>query len=164
VERGDFAESIFAALAGAAQPDGLLEVELPAASLDLVRPHLCDQLESFRSLGVSIAVGGFGAAGMDLSALRAVPVDRIKIDPALVAEIDRDARARTVLSALLHLVHGLGCEAVAMGVHRQEQVEVLRAAGCDAIQGFFAADPMAEEAFVAWIAAQDCARSLARAS
>jgi EAL domain-containing protein (putative c-di-GMP-specific phosphodiesterase class I) len=78
--------------------------------------------------------------------------------------VDHDARARTILSALLHLVHGIGCEAVAMGVHREEQVDVLRAAGCDSIQGFFAADPMEEDAFVAWIAAQDCARSLARAS
>jgi EAL domain-containing protein (putative c-di-GMP-specific phosphodiesterase class I) len=123
-----------------------------------------DQLETLRRLGVSVAIGDFGAAGMDLAALRAVPADRIKLDSALIAEIDRDPRARTILSALLHLVHGLGCEAVAMGVRRQEQVEVLRAAGCEAMQGFFAADPMEEEAFVSWIAAQDCARSLARAS
>jgi EAL domain-containing protein (putative c-di-GMP-specific phosphodiesterase class I) len=142
----------------------LLELEVPAGALSLVRPHLRDQLETLRRLGVSVAIGGFGAAGMDLAALRAVPVDRIKLDPALVAEVDHDARARTILSALLHLVHGIGCEAVAMGVHREEQVDVLRAAGCDSIQGFFAADPMEEDAFVAWIAAQDCARSLARAS
>jgi predicted signal transduction protein with EAL and GGDEF domain len=164
VERGDFAEALFAGLAGAPQPQGLLEIEVPSAALGLVRPHVRDQLETLRRLGVSVVVGGFGAAGMDLAALRAVPTDRIKLDPALVADIDRDARARTVLSALLHLVHGLACEAVAMGVEREEQVEVLRAAGCDAMQGFFAADPMEERAFVAWIAAQDCARSLARAS
>jgi diguanylate cyclase (GGDEF)-like protein len=164
VERGDFAEALFASLAGAAEPHGLLELEVPAGALSLVRPHVRDQLETLRRLGVSVAIGGFGAAGMDLAALHAVPVDRIKLDPALIAEVDRDPRARTILSALLHLVHGIGCEAVAMGVHRAEQVEVLRAAGCDAMQGFFAADPMEEEAFVAWIAAQDCARSLARAS
>jgi diguanylate cyclase (GGDEF)-like protein len=164
IERGDFAEAMFETLAGAAQPHGLLELEIPAGALGLVRPHVLDQLETLRRLGVSVAIGGFGAAGMDLAALRAVPADRIKLDAALIAEIDRDTRARTILSALLHLVHGLGCEAVAMGVHRHEQVEVLRAAGCDAMQGFFAADPMEEEAFVAWIAAQDCAHSLARAS
>jgi EAL domain-containing protein (putative c-di-GMP-specific phosphodiesterase class I) len=164
VERGDFAEALFATLAGAAQPPCLLELEVPASALGLIRPHVSNQFETLRRLGVSLAIGGFGAGGMDLASLRAVPVDRIKLDPALVAEIDRDPRARTILSALLHLVHGIGCEAVAMGVHRAEQVEVLRAAGCDAMQGFFAADPMEEEAFVAWIAAQDCARSLARAS
>jgi EAL domain-containing protein (putative c-di-GMP-specific phosphodiesterase class I) len=51
-----------------------------------------------------------------------------------------------------------------MGIEREEQLEVLRAAGCDSVQGFFSADPMPEDSFVAWIAAQDCARSLARAS
>jgi diguanylate cyclase (GGDEF)-like protein len=164
VERGDFAEPMFAALAGASQPHGLLELEVPAVALSLVRLHVRDQFETLRRLGVSVAIGGFGAAGMDLSALGAVSADRIKLDVALIAEIDRDPRARTILSALLHLVHGLGCEAVAMGVHRKDQVEVLRASGCDAMQGFFAADPMEEEAFVAWIAAQDCAHSIARAS
>jgi diguanylate cyclase (GGDEF)-like protein len=164
VERGDFAEPLFAALAGASQPHGLLELEVPARGLGLVRSHVRDQFETLRRLGVSVAIGGFGAAGMDLAALRAISADRIKLDPSLIAEVDRDPRARTILSALLHLVHGLGCEAVAMGVHRHDQVEVLRTAGCDAMQGFFAADPMEEDAFVAWIAAQDCAHSLARAS
>jgi diguanylate cyclase (GGDEF)-like protein len=164
LERGDFAEALFTALAGAAQPHGLLELEVPAEALRLVRPHVRDQLETLQRLGVSVAIGGFGASGMDMAALRSIPADRIKLDPALIAEIDHDPRARTILSALLHLIHGLGCEAVAMGVDRAEQVEVLRAAGCDAMQGFFAAEPMEEEAFVAWIAAQDCARSLARAS
>jgi diguanylate cyclase (GGDEF)-like protein len=164
IERGEFAEPLFAALAGASRPHGLLELEVPAAALALVRPHVQSQLEALRRLGVSVAIGGFGAAGMDLAALRAVTADRIKLDSALVADIDRDPRARTIVSALLHLIHGLDCEAVAMGVHREEQVEVLRAAGCDAMQGFFAADPMEEDAFVAWIGAQDCAHSLARAS
>jgi diguanylate cyclase (GGDEF)-like protein len=164
VERGDFAEPLFAALAEAPRPEGLLELEVPARALGLVRAHVRDQLETLRRLGVSVAIGDFGGAGMDLTALRGITADRIKLDPALVAEIDQDPGARAILSALLHLVHGLGCEAVAMGVHREDQVEVLRAAGCDAMQGFFAADPMEEDAFLAWIAAQDCAHSLARAS
>ncbi|HEY0043786.1 MAG TPA: EAL domain-containing protein [Allosphingosinicella sp.] len=164
VERADFAEGVFAALAAEAKRHALIELELPAASLLFVRPHVCDQLKNLRRLGVTITVGDFGGAGMDLGVLTRLPVDRVKFAPAVVAEIDRDQRARTILSSILHLVHGLDCEAIAVGAHRQEQLEVLRAAGCDAVQGFFGLEPMEEEAFVAWIAAQDCARSLARAS
>jgi diguanylate cyclase (GGDEF)-like protein len=164
VERSDFAEALFTTLAGETQRHGLIELELPAASLSLVRPHVRERLQALRRLGVTIAVGDFGGAGMDLGVLTQMPVDRVKLAPALIAEIDRDARARTILSSILQLVHGLDCEAVAVGAHREEQLEVLRAAGCGAVQGFFGLDPMEEEAFVAWIAAQDCARSLARAS
>ena len=164
VARADFCEPIFVALAAEPQPQALLELELPATALGLVRPHVRDSLESLRRLGVSIAVGNFGAPGMDLAALTGMPTDRIKLDPALIANVDRDPRARAILPSILHLIHGLGCEAVAMGIEREEQLELLRAAGCDSVQGFFSADPMSEEAFVTWIAAQDCARSLARAS
>jgi diguanylate cyclase (GGDEF)-like protein len=164
IARGDFVESLFAALAGEPKREGLLEVEVPAAALGELRPHLRDRLDGLRRLGVSVAIGDFGGPGMDLTALTGIAADRVKLDPALVADVDRDERARTILSSLLHLVHGLGCEAVAMGVERDEQVQVLRAAGCHAVQGFFAADPMDEQAFLAWIAAQDCSASLARAS
>jgi diguanylate cyclase (GGDEF)-like protein len=164
IERGDFAEPLHAALAAEPSHRALLELELPAESLPLVPPHVHDQLQGLRRLGVSLAIGNFGSNGVDLIALARLQADRVKLDPVLVAEVDRDARARTICSSVLHLIHGLGCEAVATGVHRPEQFEVLRAAGCDAVQGFFASDPMEEDAFVTWLAAQDCARSLARAS
>jgi diguanylate cyclase (GGDEF)-like protein len=164
LERADFAEPLFALLAGEQRRHALLELELPGESLALVRPHVRDQLDALRRLGVSVAIGNFGAAGTELAPLTALSVDRVKLAPSLTAEIDRDGRARTLLSSILHLAHGLDWEAVAMGVHRQEQIEVLRATGCEAMQGFFAADPMEEDAFVAWIAAQDCAASLAQAS
>ncbi|HEY0149205.1 MAG TPA: EAL domain-containing protein [Allosphingosinicella sp.] len=164
LERADFAEPLFALLAGEQRRNALLELELPASALGTIKAHVRDQLDALRRHGVSVTLGDFGASGMALAPLTALAIDRVKLAPSLVAEIDRDARARTILSSMLHLVHGLGCEAVAMGVYRQEQIEVLRAAGCEAMQGFLAADPMEEAAFVAWIAAQDCAGSLALAS
>jgi EAL domain-containing protein (putative c-di-GMP-specific phosphodiesterase class I) len=65
---------------------------------------------------------------------------------------------------VIHLLHELGCAVVAGPVERQEQLEVLRAIGCDAVQGLFRSDPLPEDAFISWVLAQDCAGSLARVS
>ncbi|HZG09189.1 MAG TPA: diguanylate cyclase [Allosphingosinicella sp.] len=162
--RGEFAPAIHQTLAAARQRNGLLELEVAAGDLALVPGHVSSDLEGLRRLGVTVAVGGFGAADSNLTALRGFPVDRVKLDPVLIEDVEHDARARAMLSSVLHLIHGLGCEAVATGVAHEEQLAILRIAGCDSVEGFLGADPLDEDAFVAWVSAQDCARSLARAS
>jgi diguanylate cyclase (GGDEF)-like protein len=161
---GDFAPVLHEALAAASNRNALIELEIAAGTLHLVPGHVRANLESLRRLGVTVTVGSFGAADTNFTALARFPADRVKLDPALCQDIDRDPRARAILSSVIHLVHSLGCEAVATAAAREEQLEVLRVAGCDAVEGFFGADPLDENAFVAWVAAQDCARSLARAS
>ena len=160
----DLTERLRAALKDSPIPPWPLELEIDARDVHQCKGHVRRELESLRRDGVTIAVGRFGATGSNIAAIADFPVDRVKLDPTLIADIDISERARLIVSSLVHLIHGLGCEAVAGGAQRQEQLEVLRAIGCDAIQGFFRAEPMREDAFVAWVAAQDCTRSLARAS
>ena len=157
-------ERLRAALGDAPLPPWPLELEIESRDLSQCKAHVRRELEGLRESGVAISIGGFGKAGSDIGAIADFPADRVKLDPVLIGAVDTSERARLVVSSLVHLVHGLGCEAVAVGAQRQEQLEVLRALGCDAVQGFFRAEPMREEAFVAWVAAQDCPRSLARAS
>jgi EAL domain-containing protein (putative c-di-GMP-specific phosphodiesterase class I) len=52
---------------------------------------------------------------------------------------------------VIGLVHGLGCEAVAEGIESDAQAAVLRVIGCDVLQGYAVATPMAEEEFLAWV-------------
>jgi EAL domain-containing protein (putative c-di-GMP-specific phosphodiesterase class I) len=164
LERGDFAERLRMLLDRPAASLSLLELELDSAAIATCKAHVRAELEALRERGVTIAVNGFGAGQSNLAALADFPLDRVKLDPALTARIDQSERARLIVASIVHLVHGIGCEAVAAAVHREEQLEVLRAVGCDSVQGFFHVDPLAEDAFVSWVAAQDCARSLARAS
>ncbi len=74
-----------------------------------------------------------------------MPLDRVKIDRSIVDDVDRSDSARTIVSAVIHLIHGLGCEVICEGVERQEQIDVLRAIGCDTFQGFAFAAAMPEE-------------------
>jgi EAL domain-containing protein (putative c-di-GMP-specific phosphodiesterase class I) len=54
---------------------------------------------------------------------------------------------------VIGLIHGIGCEVVAEGIETEAQLEVLRVIGCDILQGYVIAKPMAEDAFLEWASA-----------
>jgi EAL domain-containing protein (putative c-di-GMP-specific phosphodiesterase class I) len=82
--------------------------------------------------------------------LRNLPIDRVKLDPSLIRGIESSEKARVIVQAVIHLVKGVGCEVVAEAVETVEQADILRAMGCQTVQGFVFAQPMFETEFVAW--------------
>ena len=54
------------------------------------------------------------------------------------------------MQAVVQLIKGLGCEVIAEAVETVAQADILRAMGCDAVQGYVFAPPMFEEEFLAW--------------
>jgi diguanylate cyclase (GGDEF)-like protein len=129
----------------------------------------CDEqqvadLFRLRARGVTVALDDFGAGASSLARIRQLPVGRVRLGLSLVADIDASETSRTIVSALIHLIHGLGCQAVAKGIERPEQLEVLRAVGCDVVQGPLCGQPMGEAEFGRWSAALTQPRRLARAS
>jgi diguanylate cyclase (GGDEF)-like protein len=160
-ERLDFIQRLRGILVRAGNPPWAVEIELDESAASGCDKWVVAELERLRGDGVELCVSDFGSGRARLSGFAGLPMNRVRLDGGIVAEIDRSERARSVAASLIHLVHGLGCEAVAAGVERQDQVEVLRALGCDGLQGFPGVAPMPEEAFLAWAEAQDCARSLA---
>jgi EAL domain-containing protein (putative c-di-GMP-specific phosphodiesterase class I) len=73
----------------------------------------------------------------------------------VVEHVADRAEARTIAHAVIALVHGLGCEAVAEGIETDAQANVLRVIGCDVLQGYAIAPPMEEAALIAWTRAQE---------
>ncbi|MEA3062628.1 MAG: hypothetical protein QOJ94_2409 [Sphingomonadales bacterium] len=143
---------------------GPVEIEIPESFLAYCPPHVAAALAELRETGVSAAVADFGGGTAPLASLVTLPVERVKLAPALVDSIDRSERSRSLLASTVHLVRSLGADAVATGVERQEQLEVLRAVGCGTVQGFLGVEPMDGAAFAVWAVSQDCAHSLAKAS
>ena len=80
-----------------------------------------------------------------------MPLDRVKLDPSLITDIDVCEKARVVVQAVIQLVRGVGCEVVAEAVETVAQADILRTMGCDTIQGFVFAPAMFEDEFLAWI-------------
>ena len=92
--------------------------------------------------GVRLALDDFGIGYSSLAYLRHLPVKTIKIDRSFVRDLGQDADAEALVRAIVMLGHGLRMRVVAEGVENETQLDLLRALGCDEVQGFFIARPM----------------------
>jgi EAL domain-containing protein (putative c-di-GMP-specific phosphodiesterase class I) len=84
-----------------------------------------------------------------------MPLDRVKLDQSLIADIETSEKARVVVTAVIQLIKGVGAEIVAEAVETVAQADILRAMGCDTVQGFVFASPMFEEEFLSWTSNAD---------
>jgi diguanylate cyclase (GGDEF)-like protein len=162
LDQADFFLRLRDSVARASAPAWLLELELSETMAMRCSDKAVAELTALRGLGVSIAIDKFGSGYSNLSRLKDMPIDRIKLDRSLIRDVDASASTRTIVAGLIHLIHGLGCEVVASGVERKEQFAALRTLGCDTIQGRIFADAMPEAEFVRWAKARIAGQKLPR--
>ncbi len=99
-------------------------------------------LRELKHLGVRLALDDFGTGYSSLSYLKRFPVDIVKIDQSLVAEMALDESSSAIIAAAVAVAHTLGMTAVAEGVETAAQREHLASLGCDYCQGYYFAHPM----------------------
>lgn len=99
-------------------------------------------LSGLRDSGVKIAIDDFGTGYSSLSYLKKLPLSVLKIDKSFVDDVPKCAEDVAIVSAVLSLAAGLGLVVVAEGVELAEQLEFLKAQGCDLVQGYLTGKPM----------------------
>ena len=129
---------------------GLLCEITESVAMDDVK-GLQQAFEGLARIGVYLSIDDFGTGYSSLSYLRQLPARQLKIDRSFVADIEAGADARAIISAVIRLAHELGLRVVAEGVENVGQRDLLIAQGCDELQGYFFARPMAAEALMAWV-------------
>ena len=161
LDRVDFFTRLRHTFAAQDVPLSMIELEFAeTAAMQCSEADLAE-IAALRAEGASIAIDDFGTGYSNLARLRSMPLDRVKLDQTLIAEIEFSEKARVVVQAVVHLIKGVGCEIVAESVENSAQADILRAMGCDTVQGYVFAAPMSEDDFVAWIAIADRKRSAA---
>jgi EAL domain-containing protein (putative c-di-GMP-specific phosphodiesterase class I) len=93
--------------------------------------------------------------------LARLPFAVIKMDRSLVATVDTDARAESVVTGVTDLARRLGALTVAEGIERPEQIPPLRAMGCQMAQGFHFAPALPAEELESLVAASSSSGSSA---
>jgi EAL domain-containing protein (putative c-di-GMP-specific phosphodiesterase class I) len=141
--RADLAATVEAALQETGLPPEALELEVTeSVFLREDDETVLTQLWRLRGIGVAVAIDDFGTGYSSLGRLRALPVDKIKIDRSFVARLGQEKGAGTIVRAIVALGHGLGLHVTAEGVENDAQLKFLRSAGCDSVQGFLLGRPV----------------------
>ena len=124
------------AAAQAEVPHGLLELELTENALVHDATLARELLTQLRDAGFTLAIDDFGTGYSSLQYLRSFPVHTLKIDRSFVRGAPDEREACALIRAVIQFAHSLGLSVVAEGVENYRQLDLLRAEGCDYLQGY----------------------------
>ena len=158
LRQGGLAGRIQAALArhGVDPADLLCEITESAAMED-IRSSLA-VFQELLGAGVYLSIDDFGTGYSSLSYLRRMPARQLKIDRSFVNDLESSVDARAVVHAVLSVAHALGLRVVAEGVETAAQRDILGELGCDELQGYLFARPLAAGQVLDWVTARHTAR------
>jgi diguanylate cyclase (GGDEF)-like protein len=140
--QADFANTVAQALKTHNVRPDLLELEITEGVLMSCVHDSKQQMESIAKIGVRMSVDDFGTGYSSLSYLHQLPIQVLKIDRSFISKMLEPDGTQCIVDAIISLAHRLGLKTVAEGVEEYEQLELLRAAGCDLIQGFLFSHPL----------------------
>ncbi|MEX1257968.1 MAG: EAL domain-containing protein [Gemmatimonadota bacterium] len=139
-------------------PGHRVELEVTETLLVENRQAAVRTLRELKGLGMRISMDDFGTGYSSLSYLQSFPFDKIKIDQSFVADLAQNDQNAAIVRAILALGKSLRMKVVAEGVETMQQADLLEDFGCDELQGFLLARPMAASEIASYLARQEPAR------
>ena len=160
----DVEREIGAALASSGLAPSRLTIEITESLFVSGEAGVPALLNRLRERGVAVSLDDFGTGYSSLGYLGRMPVDEIKIDRKFVMDLSAGGASEAVVRAILALARALGKSVLAEGVETTEQAQLLTDLGCDSVQGFLFARPLAAATFDALAVEQFVPPPIARAS
>ena len=149
-----FVDSAEQALAASGLHPSRLMLEVTEGVLIREPERVLAALRRLKLLGVSVALDDFGTGYSSLATLRSFPFDKIKIDRSFITGVADNGQDAAIVRAVLGLASGLGLPVIAEGVETHKQLDALRDAGCQEVQGWLAGRPASIASFAHLIGAE----------
>ena len=121
-------------------PD-VLQIEITEHIFMENKAAAVDFLNAMRDGGFHIAIDDFGSEYSSLNYLSTLPIDTLKFDRELNLRL-LDNYSPEAMGNLIAFVHSLPLFIVAEGIEKEDHVKLLKACGCDAIQGYWFSPPL----------------------
>ena len=141
LEQEDFIAKILATLEEFGLQGSSIEIEITEHGLVKKRETIVGKLKTLSAHGITIAIDDFGTGYSSLSYLQQFPIHTLKIDRSFVQDIAAPGNEACIVDAITAMARGLDLHLVAEGVETPAQLEYLRQAGCQEVQGFLFSPP-----------------------
>jgi len=158
-EQDAFVQSLAQSLRGYCPEPSRLSLELAEGELTGLHDAALSGLQQIAGLGVRLAVDDFGTGCTTVAQLRALPVHTIKIDRSFVSGMNQHRGNRTIVRAAVDIARQLGLRVTAEGVETRAEMHALSEMGCDEVQGYWLAKPMAGREIFSWIGMREALRA-----
>ena len=124
------------------QMKGALRLEITEKALMSHREAHSNTLGTLKDLGVTFQIDDFGTGFSSLANLAQLAVDALKIDRSFISNLHSNPKNEKIVRAIVTLAQNLGISVTAEGIETQDQLDIVKALGCDEVQGYFFSKPM----------------------
>lgn len=125
----------------------LIEIEITETTSQSNPLLAISIMKQLKGKGLRILMDDFGVGYSNFSNLRQIPIDSIKIDKSFIDHIIDDQKTREIVRLLIAFAKNTNLEVIAEGVDKKEQVEILKSAKLDTIQGYYYAKPLPKQEY-----------------
>lgn len=119
-----------------------LRLEITETVLVNSETNTQETLSEIKKRQIKLSIDDFGTGYSSLSYLRRLPIDNLKIDRSFIGNINSDTESLEIVKTIITLAHTLEMDAIAEGVETKEQLQQLKALGCEFAQGYLFAKPL----------------------
>lgn len=147
----EFPDLVMRAIKTAGVPPTSLVLEVTESRLMKNPLDVLDILTRLRLKHIGLSIDDFGTGHSSLAQLRDIPFDELKVDRGFVHGACHDPSMRAIFEASLGMARQLGMETVAEGAEDRDDWDFLVTSGCNLVQGYFIAKPMAGADLPGWV-------------
>lgn len=128
------------------QPSELL-LEITEAAYTTNSSQIIKRVGQLRDLGFQIEMDDFGSGYSSLNMISTLPIDALKLDMRFVRNAFHGNHGLRLLEWVIDIAECLSVPMIAEGVETEEQLNMLRAMGCDIVQGYYFSKPVSAEEY-----------------
>ncbi|WP_114194374.1 sensor domain-containing phosphodiesterase [Edaphovirga cremea] len=132
-----------------------IELECLETQKILGSPDALACLHNLKRQGFTLALDDFGSGYSNLSYLKKIPAEVIKLDQSLIRDLTEQKDSQVIVEQVIAMLHKLDFLVIAEGVEDRETLHFLERYGCDEVQGYYFSRPLMPEVLVSWLVGRE---------
>lgn len=128
-----------------------INLEITESASTNAKKTLLGNMAELMEYGVKFSLDDFGTGQSNLNYIVDMPVDLVKFDRSMTSSYFENGKARYVMEAAIHMIHGMNLEIVSEGIETAEQFRTMEELGISHIQGYYFSKPLPEAEFIQYL-------------
>ncbi len=133
---------------------GCVNLEITESASMRAKKRLIENMQKLLDYGVSFSLDDFGTGQSNLNYIVDMPVQLVKFDQEMIQAYFTNDKAKYVMDAAMHMIHGMELGIVAEGIETREQYLAMEAIKINYIQGYYFSKPLPEQEFLHFLGGQ----------